>query len=67
MVTYPRVPGIEGVGVVLVDNGTIADQVRELMPEGHAALELVGCSVRTVLDESADGGAGPSEPGGAGE
>ncbi|MCX4429330.1 zinc-binding dehydrogenase [Streptomyces mirabilis] len=30
----------------LVDNGTLADQVRELMPDGvDAVLELVGCSV----------------------
>ncbi|MEU9314020.1 zinc-binding dehydrogenase [Streptomyces sp. NPDC048256] len=35
-----------GVDHPLVDNGTITDQVRELMPEGvDAALELVGCSV----------------------
>lgn len=35
-----------GVDHPLVDNGTIADQVRELMPDGvDAALELVGCSV----------------------
>ncbi|MCT9007112.1 alcohol dehydrogenase catalytic domain-containing protein [Streptomyces rhizosphaerihabitans] len=34
-----------GVDHPLVDNGTIADQVRELMPDGvDAALELVGCS-----------------------
>ncbi|MFH9709795.1 alcohol dehydrogenase catalytic domain-containing protein [Streptomyces luteogriseus] len=35
-----------GVDHPLVDNGTLADQVRELMPDGvDAALELVGCSV----------------------
>jgi len=35
-----------GVDHPLVDNGTIAGQVRELMPNGvDAALELVGCSV----------------------
>ncbi|WP_030438279.1 alcohol dehydrogenase catalytic domain-containing protein [Actinoplanes subtropicus] len=35
-----------GVDHPLVDNGTLADQVRELFPDGvHAALELVGCSV----------------------
>lgn len=35
-----------GVDHPLVDNGTIADQVRELMPNGvDAVLELVGCSV----------------------
>ncbi|MGW4240709.1 alcohol dehydrogenase catalytic domain-containing protein [Streptomyces sp. NPDC004749] len=35
-----------GVDHPLVDNGTIAGQVRELMPDGvDAALELVGCSV----------------------
>lgn len=35
-----------GVDHPLVDNGTIADQVRELMPDGvDAVLELVGCSV----------------------
>ncbi len=35
-----------GVDHPLVDSGTIADQVRELMPEGvDAVLELVGCSV----------------------
>ncbi|MFJ9180604.1 alcohol dehydrogenase catalytic domain-containing protein [Streptomyces sp. NPDC102360] len=35
-----------GVDHPLVDNGTVADQVRELMPDGvDAALELVGCSV----------------------
>ena len=35
-----------GVDHPLVDNGTIADQVRELIPDGvDAALELVGCSV----------------------
>lgn len=35
-----------GVEHPLVDGGTIADQVRELMPEGvDAVLELVGCSV----------------------
>jgi NADPH:quinone reductase len=35
-----------GVDHPLVDNGTIADQVRELMPHGvDAVLELVGCSV----------------------
>jgi NADPH2:quinone reductase len=35
-----------GVDHPLVDNGTLTDQVRELMPEGvDAALELVGCSV----------------------
>ncbi|KND37798.1 zinc-binding dehydrogenase, partial [Streptomyces acidiscabies] len=35
-----------GVDHPLVDDGTIADQVRELMPDGvDAALELVGCSV----------------------
>lgn len=34
-----------GVDHPLVDNGTIADQVRKLMPDGvDAALELVGCS-----------------------
>ncbi|MET8079060.1 zinc-binding dehydrogenase [Streptomyces sp. NPDC005303] len=34
-----------GVDHPLVDNGTLADQVRELMPDGvDAALELVGCS-----------------------
>ncbi|MFF7646199.1 alcohol dehydrogenase catalytic domain-containing protein [Streptomyces canus] len=35
-----------GIDHPLVDNGTIADQVRELMPDGvDAVLELVGCSV----------------------
>ncbi|WP_042410329.1 alcohol dehydrogenase catalytic domain-containing protein [Streptacidiphilus carbonis] len=35
-----------GVDHPLVDNGTLADQVRELLPDGvDAALELVGCSV----------------------
>jgi NADPH:quinone reductase-like Zn-dependent oxidoreductase len=35
-----------GVDHPLVDNGTLAEQVRELMPDGvDAALELVGCSV----------------------
>jgi len=35
-----------GVDHPLVDNGTLAGQVRELMPDGvDAALELVGCSV----------------------
>ncbi|MET7362414.1 zinc-binding dehydrogenase [Streptomyces sp. NPDC005562] len=35
-----------GVDHPLIDNGTVADQVRELMPDGvDAALELVGCSV----------------------
>nr|WSS66258.1 zinc-binding dehydrogenase [Streptomyces sp. NBC_01177] len=35
-----------GVDHPLVDDGTLADQVRALMPEGvDAALELVGCSV----------------------
>lgn len=35
-----------GVDHPLVDNGTLADQVRELKPDGvDAALELVGCSV----------------------
>ncbi|MFI9569401.1 alcohol dehydrogenase catalytic domain-containing protein [Streptomyces rishiriensis] len=35
-----------GVDHPLVDNGTLADQVRELIPGGvDAALELVGCSV----------------------
>ncbi|MEU9190060.1 zinc-binding dehydrogenase [Streptomyces sp. NPDC048484] len=35
-----------GVDHPLVDSGTIADQVRELLPGGvDAALELVGCSV----------------------
>lgn len=35
-----------GVDHPLVDDGTLADQVRELMPDGvDAALELVGCSV----------------------
>jgi NADPH:quinone reductase-like Zn-dependent oxidoreductase len=35
-----------GVDHPLVDNGTIADRVRELMPDGvDAVLELVGCSV----------------------
>ncbi|MFE7763018.1 alcohol dehydrogenase catalytic domain-containing protein [Streptomyces sp. NPDC057438] len=35
-----------GVDHPLVDNGTIADQVRELIPDGvDAVLELVGCSV----------------------
>ncbi|MFJ8141238.1 alcohol dehydrogenase catalytic domain-containing protein [Streptomyces sp. NPDC096013] len=35
-----------GVDHPLVDNGTLADQVRELFPDGvDAALELVGCSV----------------------
>jgi NADPH:quinone reductase-like Zn-dependent oxidoreductase len=35
-----------GVDHPLLDNGTIADQVRELVPAGvDAALELVGCSV----------------------
>nr|WP_196788885.1 zinc-binding dehydrogenase [Streptomyces caniscabiei] len=35
-----------GVDHPLVDNGTIAGQVRELMPDGvDAVLELVGCSV----------------------
>ncbi|MGX5210305.1 alcohol dehydrogenase catalytic domain-containing protein [Streptomyces violaceus] len=35
-----------GVDHPLVDSGTIADQVRELMPDGvDAVLELVGCSV----------------------
>ena len=35
-----------GVDHPLVDRGTIADQVRELMPDGvDAVLELVGCSV----------------------
>jgi NADPH2:quinone reductase len=35
-----------GVDHLLVDNGTITDQVRELVPDGvDAALELVGCSV----------------------
>ena len=34
-----------GVDHPLVDNGTLADQVRELIPDGvDAALELVGCS-----------------------
>lgn len=37
-----------GVDHPLVDNGTLADQVRELVPDGvDAALELVGCSVLT--------------------
>ncbi|MEV5721331.1 zinc-binding dehydrogenase [Amycolatopsis mediterranei] len=37
-----------GVDHPLVDNGTIAAQVRELVPDGvDAALELVGCSVLT--------------------
>ncbi|MFJ9250138.1 alcohol dehydrogenase catalytic domain-containing protein [Streptomyces sp. NPDC101776] len=35
-----------GVDHPLVDNGTLADQVRELFPDGvDTALELVGCSV----------------------
>ncbi|WP_406004886.1 zinc-binding dehydrogenase [Streptomyces sp. NBC_00637] len=35
-----------GVDHPLVDHGTLADQVRELIPDGvDAALELVGCSV----------------------
>ncbi|MGO4649646.1 zinc-binding dehydrogenase [Nocardia sp. 2YAB30] len=35
-----------GVDHPLIDNGTITDQVSELMPEGvDAVLELVGCSV----------------------
>ncbi|MFJ3616763.1 alcohol dehydrogenase catalytic domain-containing protein [Streptomyces iakyrus] len=35
-----------GVDHPLLDHGTIADQVRELMPDGvDAVLELVGCSV----------------------
>ncbi|MFD5234600.1 zinc-binding dehydrogenase [Streptomyces qaidamensis] len=35
-----------GVDHPLVDNGTIVDQVRELVPDGvDAVLELVGCSV----------------------
>ncbi|MDX3530073.1 zinc-binding dehydrogenase [Streptomyces sp. ID05-39B] len=35
-----------GVDHPLVDNGSLADQVRELIPDGvDAALELVGCSV----------------------
>ncbi|WND23642.1 alcohol dehydrogenase catalytic domain-containing protein [Streptomyces violaceus] len=35
-----------GVDHPLVDDGTIADQVRELLPDGvDAVLELVGCSV----------------------
>ncbi|NKY29919.1 alcohol dehydrogenase catalytic domain-containing protein [Nocardia gamkensis] len=35
-----------GVDHPLVDNGALADQVRELFPDGvDAALELVGCSV----------------------
>ncbi|MEV6795460.1 zinc-binding dehydrogenase [Streptomyces sp. NPDC051320] len=35
-----------GVDHPLVDDGTLADQVRELLPDGvDAALELVGCSV----------------------
>ena len=35
-----------GVEHPLVDDGTLADQVRELVPDGvDAALELVGCSV----------------------
>ncbi|WP_280417585.1 alcohol dehydrogenase catalytic domain-containing protein [Nocardia carnea] len=35
-----------GVDHVVVDDGSIADQVRELLPDGvDAALELVGCSV----------------------
>ncbi|MEU0092431.1 zinc-binding dehydrogenase [Kribbella sp. NPDC006257] len=35
-----------GVDHPLVDDGTLADQVRELVPDGvDAALELVGCSV----------------------
>lgn len=35
-----------GVDHPLLDNGTITEQVRELVPEGvDAALELVGCSV----------------------
>ncbi|WP_435857485.1 alcohol dehydrogenase catalytic domain-containing protein [Streptomyces olindensis] len=35
-----------GVDHPLVDDGTVADQVRELVPDGvDAALELVGCSV----------------------
>ena len=35
-----------GVDRPLVDDGTLADQVRELMPDGvDAVLELVGCSV----------------------
>jgi NADPH:quinone reductase len=35
-----------GVEHPLLDNGTIADQVRELIPDGvDAALELAGCSV----------------------
>lgn len=35
-----------GVDHPLVDNGTIADRVRELMPDGvDSVLELVGCSV----------------------
>ncbi|MER7727435.1 zinc-binding dehydrogenase [Streptomyces sp. NPDC096323] len=43
-----RVAELRAVGVdhPLVDDGTIAGQVRELMPDGvDAALELVGCSV----------------------
>ncbi|MFD5483487.1 alcohol dehydrogenase catalytic domain-containing protein [Streptomyces hawaiiensis] len=37
-----------GVDHPLVDTGTIADQVRDLMPDGvDTALELVGCSVLT--------------------
>jgi NADPH:quinone reductase len=37
-----------GVDHPLVDSGTIAEQVSELMPDGvDAALELVGCSVLT--------------------
>ncbi|MFD3505157.1 alcohol dehydrogenase catalytic domain-containing protein [Streptomyces sp. NPDC058678] len=43
-----RAGELRGVGVdhPLIDNGTIADRVRELMPDGvDAVLELVGCSV----------------------
>jgi NADPH:quinone reductase-like Zn-dependent oxidoreductase len=43
-----RAGGLRAAGVdhPLVDSGTIADQVSELMPEGvDAVLELVGCSV----------------------
>ncbi|MBK3627480.1 zinc-binding dehydrogenase [Streptomyces sp. MBT49] len=35
-----------GIDHPLVDDGTLADHVRELVPDGmHAALELVGCPV----------------------
>jgi NADPH:quinone reductase-like Zn-dependent oxidoreductase len=43
-----RAPALRAAGVdhPLIDDGTIADQVRELVPDGvEAALELVGCSV----------------------